>query len=102
MRISYQPPKQDARVATMRYNTKTVTDISVECLQLLIRNGYGKAQASDLVKRCKGAPPRKRSAADPGPTCGRAELTPTPLRASRGPPNADGEAVVASVNSDPW
>jgi hypothetical protein len=23
------------------------------CLQLLIHNGYGKAQASDLVKRCE-------------------------------------------------
>lgn len=54
MRVSYQPyqpPKRD--VAPVRYGTKTTTDISAECLQLLIRSGYGKAQASDLVKRCQ-------------------------------------------------
>jgi hypothetical protein len=45
MRVSYQPP--------VRYGTKTTTDISADCLQLLIRNGYGKEQAGDLVKRCQ-------------------------------------------------
>jgi len=51
--VSYQPSKRDAQVAPVRYTEKIVTDISAECLQKLIRNGYGKAQASDLVKRCK-------------------------------------------------
>jgi hypothetical protein len=33
--------------------TKTTVDISAECLQYLVENGYGKEQASALVDRCE-------------------------------------------------
>lgn len=48
-RMSYRPPKPGLNVCC----TKTTTDISADCLQYLIHNGYGKEQASALVKRCK-------------------------------------------------
>lgn len=44
-------PKQDP--GGHHYTSKTITDISADCLQLLIDNGYEKAQAHDLVKRCR-------------------------------------------------
>lgn len=53
---SYQPSNkspQSSSLARVQYNQKIVTDISAQCLQELIGATYGKAQARDLVSRCK-------------------------------------------------
>jgi hypothetical protein len=39
--------------SNVSHATKTTVDISTECLQYLIDNGYGKEQASALVDRCE-------------------------------------------------
>lgn len=44
------PPK---RAPEMRQKNTTINDIRGECLQLLIEEGYEKAQARDLVDRCQ-------------------------------------------------
>lgn len=48
-----QPPNTAPQVASVKYTQKTVTDISDQCLYKLINAGYGRAQARDLVSRCK-------------------------------------------------
>ena len=53
---SYQPSNkspQSSSLARVQYTQKIVTNISAQCLQELIGAGYGKAQARDLVSRCK-------------------------------------------------
>ena len=53
MRVPYRPHNTAPQVAPVKYTQKTVTDISDECLHALINAGYGRAQARDLVSRCK-------------------------------------------------
>lgn len=47
-----QPVRSTAMPVRNNHETKTVIDITAQCLQLLVKKGYEKEYAADLVKRC--------------------------------------------------